>query len=127
MAVRGTRAPVGEPLAEMREAELLALVRAQPLPRHVAVIMDGNGRWATQRGLPRVAGHRAGVKAARAIVRAADALGLGYVTLYAFSTENWSRPENEVSMLMRLLERAVRSELPELMARNVRLRLLARP
>ena len=126
MAVRGTRAPVGEPLAEMREAELLALVRAQPLPRHVAVIMDGNGRWATQRGLPRVAGHRAGVKAARAIVRAADALGLGYVTLYAFSTENWSRPENEVSTLMRLLERSVHSELPELMARNVRLRLLGR-
>ena len=108
------------------EAALLELVRAQPLPRHVAVIMDGNGRWATQRGLPRVAGHREGVKAARGIVRAADALGLGYLTLYAFSTENWSRPENEVSTLMRLLERSVHSELPELMARNVRLRLLGR-
>src|SRR3989304_2867449 len=118
MAVRGTRAPVGE----RRGGDLGALRRAKPRPRHVAVIMDGNGRWATQRGLPRVAGHRAGVKAAHD-----GALGLGYVTLYAFSTENWSRPENEVSMLMRLLERAVRSELPELMARNVRLRLLGRP
>jgi undecaprenyl diphosphate synthase len=92
----------------------------------VAIIMDGNGRWATSRGLPRVAGHREGVKAARSIVRAADALGLRYVTLYAFSTENWSRPLDEVSTLMNLLERSVHSELPELMARNARLRVLGR-
>jgi undecaprenyl diphosphate synthase len=103
------------------------MVRAQPVPAHVAVIMDGNGRWATGRGLPRVAGHREGVRAARELVRAADAVGLRYVTLYAFSTENWSRPEDEVSTLMRLLEEAIYRELPELMERNVRLRVIGRP
>ena len=108
------------------EAELLETARAHPVPEHVAIIMDGNGRWATSRGLPRVAGHREGVKAARAIVRAADMLGLRYLTLYAFSTENWSRPLDEVSTLMNLLERSVHSELPELMARNARLRVLGR-
>jgi undecaprenyl diphosphate synthase len=92
----------------------------------VAVIMDGNGRWATGRGLPRVAGHREGVKAARTLVRAADAIGLRYLTLYAFSTENWSRPQDEVSMLMRLLEESIYRELPELMQRNVRLRVIGR-
>jgi len=109
-----------------REAELLETVRAQPVPEHVAIIMDGNGRWATRRGLPRVAGHHEGDKTARAMVRAADTLGLRYLTLYAFSTENWSRPENEVSTLMGLLERAIHSELPELMERNARLRVLGR-
>jgi undecaprenyl diphosphate synthase len=101
-------------------------VRTQPVPAHVAVIMDGNGRWATRRGLPRVAGHREGVKAARTIVRAADAAGLRYLTLYAFSTENWSRPQDEVSTLMRLLEESIHRELPELMERNVRLRVIGR-
>jgi len=110
-----------------REAELLDAARAHPVPEHVAIIMDGNGRWATRRGLPRVAGHREGVIAARAIVRAADVLGLRYLTLYAFSTENWSRPADEVSTLMSLLERSIHSELPELMARNARLRVLGRP
>jgi undecaprenyl diphosphate synthase len=105
---------------------LLTLVRGQPLPAHVAVIMDGNGRWATQRGLPRVAGHREGVKAARTVVRAADAAGLQYLTLYAFSTENWNRPEDEVTTLMRLLEESIYRELPELMERNVRLRVIGR-
>src|SRR3989449_9179866 len=89
--------------------------------------MDGNGRWATQRGLPRIAGHREGVKTARAIVRAADAVGLRFLTLYAFSTENWNRPEDEVSMLMRLLEESIYRELPELMDNNVRLRVIGRP
>ena len=107
-----------------REAALLEAVRAQPVPEHIAIIMDGNGRWATGRGLPRIAGHREGVKAARTIVRAADALGLRFLTLYAFSTENWSRPLDEVSMLMNLLERSVHAELPEFMARNARLRVL---
>ena len=106
------------------EAALLATVRAQPVPEHVAIIMDGNGRWATGRGLPRIAGHREGVKAARNIVRAADELGLRFLTLYAFSTENWSRPLDEVSMLMNLLERSVHAELPEFMTRNARLRVL---
>src|SRR4029453_4266834 len=110
--------------ARDREAALLEAVRAQPIPEHVAIIMDGNGRWATGRGLPRIAGHREGVKAARTIVRAADALGLRFLTLYAFSTENWSRPLDEVSMLMNLLERSVPAELPEFMSRNARLRVL---
>src|SRR4030095_15679056 len=108
-----------------REAALLQAVRAQPVPEHIAIIMDGNGRWATGRGLPRIAGHREGVKAARTVVRAADELGLRFLTLYAFSTENWSRPLDEVSMLMSLLERSVHAELPELMARNAPLRRLA--
>jgi undecaprenyl diphosphate synthase len=108
------------------ESKLLEDVRAQPRPAHVAIIMDGNGRWATSRGLPRVAGHREGVKSARAIVRAADAIGLRYLTLYAFSTENWSRPEDEVTMLMRLLEESIYRELPGLMENNVRLRVIGR-
>ena len=108
------------------ERELLELVRTQPVPAHVAIIMDGNGRWATGKGLPRIVGHREGVKTARAIVKAADAAGVRFLTLYAFSTENWNRPEDEVSMLMTLLERTVQSELPELMAQNVRLRVIGR-
>ncbi len=126
MALRPTGPPPPAEPDKLTEMELLELVRAQPLPAHVAVIMDGNGRWATRRGFPRVAGHREGVKAARAIVRAADTLGLRYLTLYAFSTENWSRPEDEVSTLMSLLERSIHGELPELMARNARLRVLGR-
>jgi undecaprenyl diphosphate synthase len=108
------------------ETELLELVRSQPLPQHLAVIMDGNGRWATQRGLPRVAGHSEGVKSARTIVRTVDTLGIPYLALYAFSSENWSRPSEEVSMLMSLLERSIHQELPELMARNIRLRVIGR-
>src|SRR2546428_8915608 len=102
------------------ESALLEAVRARPVPADVAIIMDGNGRWATQRGLPRVAGHREGVKAARAIVRAADAAGLRFLTLYAFSTENWNRPEDEVTMLMRLLEESIYRERPDLMENKVR-------
>jgi undecaprenyl diphosphate synthase len=116
--------PAGRP--SPTEAEMLDQVRARPLPQHVAIIMDGNGRWATGRGLPRVAGHREGVKAARAVVRAAGQLSLRYLTLYAFSTENWNRPEDEVSTLMKLLEESIYRELPELMERNVRLRVIGR-
>src|SRR5207247_545997 len=126
MALNPAGAGAQVELATLGEAELLAVARAQPRPEPVAIIMDGNGRWATRRGLPRVAGHHEGVKTARAMVRAADALGLRYLTLYAFSTENWSRPEDEVSTLMSLLERAIHSELPELMERNARLRVLGR-
>ena len=108
------------------ETELLESIRAQPVPAHVAIIMDGNGRWAMSRGLPRVAGHSEGVKAARTAVRAADALGIRFLTLYAFSSENWSRPSDEVSTLMTLLQRSIHQELPELMARNVRLRVIGR-
>jgi len=106
------------------EAALLEAVRQQPLPQHVAVIMDGNGRWAGLRGLPRVAGHREGVRAARDIVRAAGRVGIGYLTLYAFSSENWTRPAAEVSFLMRLLESSVEEQLPGLIDNNVRLRTL---
>ena len=113
-------------MAVTADSALLERVREQPVPAHVAVIMDGNGRWATQRGLPRVAGHREGVKAARGIVRAADAVGLRFLTLYAFSTENWNRPEDEVTMLMRLLEESIYQELPELMENRVRLRVIGR-
>lgn len=126
MAVTPSGVPARADLEKLDESGLLALVRAQPVPAHVAVIMDGNGRWATSRGLPRVAGHHEGVKAAREIVRSADAVGLRYLTLYAFSTENWSRPAQEVTLLMSLLERAIVNELPELMERNVRLRIIGR-
>jgi undecaprenyl diphosphate synthase len=106
------------------DAALLEAIRQQPLPRHVAVIMDGNGRWAGLRGLPRVAGHREGVRAAREVVRTAGRLGLEYLTLYAFSSENWTRPAAEVNFLMRLLESSVEEELPGLVENNVRLRTL---
>jgi undecaprenyl diphosphate synthase len=92
------------------------------LPNHVAVIMDGNGRWATQRGLPRVAGHRAGVKSVRAIVEAAGELGIEVLTLYTFSKENWQRPVNEVSTLMKLLASTLRKEINELHQKNVQIR-----
>ena len=126
MALNPSSAPEVPALATLDEGELLQLVRSQTLPSHVAIIMDGNGRWATGRGFPRVAGHREGAKAARGIFRAADDLGLRYLTLYAFSTENWTRPEDEVSTLMRLLEEAIVRELPELMSRNVRQRVIGR-
>ncbi|MDW8414198.1 MAG: isoprenyl transferase [Thermaurantiacus sp.] len=90
-------------------------------PAHVAIIMDGNGRWARQRRLPRVAGHRAGIEAARRVVRAAPEIGIGTLTLYAFSSENWRRPAEEVSDLMGLLLTYVRSEIDELAAADVRL------
>jgi undecaprenyl diphosphate synthase len=115
-----------EPLTA-EETRLLGAIRTHPLPEHVAVIMDGNGRWATRRGLPRVAGHREGVKAARRVVAAAATVGLRYLTLFAFSTENWTRPEKEVSTLMRLLETSVEGELPDLVRRNIRLRVVGRP
>lgn len=113
-------------LVPLGDAELLARVKALPVPQHVAIIMDGNGRWAIQRGLNRVAGHREGVKAARAVVRAAHELGIRFLTLYAFSSENWSRPSFEVTTLMTLLERSIDQELPELMANSVRLRVIGR-
>ena len=94
------------------------------LPVHVAVIMDGNGRWAKKRGLPRSAGHRAGVERVRTIIRMSSDIGIRYLTLYAFSTENWKRPEGEVSTLMKLLLEYLRQELDELHEKNVRIRTL---
>lgn len=92
--------------------------------RHVAIIMDGNGRWAKQRHLPRVMGHRKGVEAVRTLVRAARAMGLEALTLYAFSTENWRRPDDEVSALMGLLKAFILSDLDDFAANNVRLRII---
>ncbi len=102
-------------------AELEAQVRARPLPRHVAIIMDGNGRWAEQRGLPRVAGHREGSEAVRAVTRTARRIGLEALTLYAFSSENWARPDEEVGALMGLLVEFLESERPEMMENRIRL------
>ena len=92
--------------------------------RHVAIIMDGNGRWAKKRHLPRVVGHQRGVEAVRKLVRAVRAMGLDALTLYAFSTENWRRPEDEISALMGLLKRFILSDLDEFAADNVRLKII---
>ncbi len=94
------------------------------LPRHIAIIMDGNGRWAKRRGLPRVAGHSEGVKSVRDIVEACAQLGIEYLTLFAFSTENWRRPKEEVSTLMKLLLRTLKTETDELHKNNIRLRMI---
>lgn len=93
-------------------------------PAHVAIIMDGNGRWAKARGLPRLAGHRAGVEALRQAVRAAPQLGVSYLTVYAFSSENWSRPKSEVSDLMGLLKLFIRRDLAELHQNGVKVRIV---
>src|SRR5262249_26397 len=92
-----------------------------PFPRHVAIIMDGNGRWAEQRGLPRSAGHRKGVEAVRRTVRAAMELGLQYLTIYSFSSENWARPASEIDDLMGLIGRFMRRDLAELNDNGVRI------
>ncbi len=94
------------------------------VPRHVAIIMDGNGRWATARGLPRIAGHRAGAQAVRRTIEAAIRGGVEWLTLYAFSSENWQRPQAEVLDLTGLLRHYVRQELAELKAQGVRLRII---
>ena len=91
-------------------------------PRHVAIIMDGNGRWAQKRGLPRLMGHRAGVEALDAVLRAAAERGIEYLSVYAFSTENWGRPEAEVSGLMELLQLYAKKKIPELAQNGVRVR-----
>jgi undecaprenyl diphosphate synthase len=96
------------------------------LPEHVAIIMDGNGRWAARRSLPRVAGHRAGAAAVRRTVEAAARLGIGCLTLYAFSTENWKRPRAEVDALMRLLKEFLGKELRNLQKNNIRFQVLGR-
>jgi len=95
-------------------------------PEHIAIIMDGNGRWAKARGLPRAAGHRAGVEALRTTVRAVGDLGIDWLTVYAFSSENWSRPKSEVSDLMGLLKHFIRRDLAELHRNGVRVRVIGR-
>ena len=98
----------------------------QDNPHHIAIIMDGNGRWAAQRGLPRIAGHRAGVDTVRSVVEECARLKIPYLTLFAFSTENWRRPEDEVGALMILLDQYLKRELKTLMKNNVRLNTIGR-
>jgi undecaprenyl diphosphate synthase len=112
--------------ANREEAQLLEKLDPLRLPRHVAVIMDGNGRWAERRRLPRVAGHRAGVKAAREIIETCARLKVPCLTLYAFSMENWRRPETEVDFLMRLLREYLKRELPSIHKNNIRLLIIGR-
>jgi undecaprenyl diphosphate synthase len=97
-----------------------SLLRPELIPRHVAIIMDGNGRWAERRGISRVQGHRAGLEACREVVRSANDLGIDYLTLYAFSIENWNRPKDEVRELMNLLETYLDQEIDEVMRNGVR-------
>jgi undecaprenyl diphosphate synthase len=97
---------------------------APTAPRHVAIIMDGNGRWASARGLPRAEGHRRGVEALRRTIRAAGEIGIQVITIFSFSSENWSRPATEISELMGLLRRFIRNDLAELHKSNVRVRII---
>ncbi len=108
------------------DEKLLAAIDFERLPKHVAIIMDGNGRWAAQRGQPRIAGHRAGVEAVRSAVDTGARLGLGALTLYAFSTENWKRPRYEVDALMRMLRKYLRIELEEIHKQNIRFQTIGR-
>lgn len=108
------------------EARLAAGLDPRRLPRHVAFIMDGNGRWARRRGLPRIAGHRKGAETVRTVLRTSVDLGIEYVTLYAFSAENWARPRAEVAALWRLLRRYLRSEVEELDREGTRLLAIGR-
>lgn len=110
----------------LKDDYLLRQIDPAKLPSHVAIIMDGNGRWASHRNLPRVAGHTAGATAVRRTVEAAAELHLGYLTLYAFSTENWKRPRAEVDALMKLLRKFLRKELANLQKNNIRFRMIGR-
>ena len=102
----------------------VAAPQPRPLPRHIAIIMDGNGRWAKARGLPRIAGHRRGAEAVRRTLVAASELGIPYLTMFGFSSENWKRPLNEVDDLMGLLRHYLRGEIAELHRNGVRLRVI---
>jgi undecaprenyl diphosphate synthase len=111
---------------ETGEAHLLAQIDLERLPQHIAIIMDGNGRWAKKRHLPRIAGHRAGIRAVRQSVEAAARLGVPYLTLYAFSLENWKRPHTEIKLLMDLLREYLKKEIAELNRQNIRLGVIGR-
>ena len=104
--------------------EVLHSIDRDRLPRHIAIIMDGNGRWAKERGEDRVYGHHEGVLSVREIVNTSAELGISYLTLYAFSTENWNRPKAEVDALMELLVNTIRKEIEELKKNNVRLHII---
>ncbi|HZJ57598.1 MAG TPA: isoprenyl transferase [Clostridia bacterium] len=96
-------------------------VKSKPIPRHISIIMDGNGRWAEKKGLPRIAGHRQGVEKMREIITTSAELGVKYLTLYAFSTENWKRPKGEIKAIMSLLVEYLRRELNELHKNNIKI------
>lgn len=102
-------------------SDLKSLIIPDKVPRHIAIIMDGNGRWAKQKGIPRVLGHRSGVKSVREVTEAAAEIGVEYLTLYAFSTENWNRPPAEVTALMTLLVETIKGEIRDLNKNKVRL------
>ncbi|MGB2900350.1 MAG: isoprenyl transferase [Candidatus Acidiferrum sp.] len=108
------------------ESRLLEKLDLARLPRHVAVIMDGNGRWAQKRHLPRIAGHRAGTRSARTTIETCARLKIEALTLYAFSVENWRRPKAEIDFLMQLLREYLRKEMPLLQKNNIRMRFLGR-
>jgi undecaprenyl diphosphate synthase len=118
-----SRVPEG---LDRKEAEVYRHLDPNRLPRHVAIIMDGNGRWAKRRHMPRVAGHRAGVAAVRSTVETAARIHISALTLYAFSEENWKRPQSEVDFLMRLLSRYLKAEVPTLNKNNIRLEYIGR-
>jgi len=111
---------------ESIEASLARQIDFDRLPTHVAMIMDGNGRWAAQRGLPRVQGHSAGIDSVRDVVESSARLGIPVVTLYAFSVENWKRPQNEIKTLMGLLKKYLRLELRTLLKNNIRFQVIGR-
>ena len=118
--------PSAELFSNREEARLLAQIEARLLPKHIAIIMDGNGRWAQRRHLPRVAGHRAGVQSARTVIETCTRLEIPALTLYAFSLENWRRPKAEIDFLMRLLRQYLRKELPAIHKNNIRLQIIGR-
>lgn len=110
--------------ANKKEEKINFELDADNIPQHIAIIMDGNGRWAKAKNLPRTMGHKAGVETIRRVIKEADRLGVKYITLYAFSTENWKRPKDEVNALMKLLVQYLRSEVSELHRNKVVLRVL---
>src|ERR1700726_2690480 len=122
--------PIGAPKTlgplSVEESELLRLLDLSRMPRHVAVIMDGNGRWAQRRHLPRIAGHRYGTKTARTTIETCARLNIEALTLYAFSAENWRRPKVETDFLMQLLREYIRKEMPLIQRNNIRMRFLGR-
>jgi len=115
------------PSMQRDEQQLLKHLDLKRLPQHIAIIMDGNGRWAQRRHLPRVAGHRAGVTSARTIIETCARLNISALTLYAFSLENWRRPKAEIDFLMRLLREYLRKELPIIHKNNIRMMTIGRP
>lgn len=118
---KGGKHATGDKEANHLEKAIMKQLDLSRLPDHIAIIMDGNGRWATNKGLPRAFGHRAGVQALREVVRLCVELKLGYLTVYAFSTENWKRPREEINILMNLLVEYIHKEIDELCENNVKI------